>query len=133
MANVGAVGLVLNGDLSGAVGLTKTGIGDLDFTTANFVTYTGTTRVNAGVLRLFAFGFNGGLNGPLIISDGSASATVRLLIDHDIPNFIAITINAGGVLDLNNFNEDIGPNLTLNNGGSIQSYMNVDTFCQRDG
>jgi autotransporter-associated beta strand protein len=121
VVNVGTAGLTLAGSLSGTVGVTKTGTGTLNYTTPGFNTYTGTTMVNAGVLALLALGLDGAFGGPLVISDGSTTATVRLLIDTEIPNSLPITINAGGLLDLNNFAETISPTLTLNNGGSIQT------------
>ncbi len=68
------------GTISGGGGLTKVGTGI--FTLNGTSSYTGPTTINAGVLR------GGGAN-----SFASASA---------------FTVNAGGALDLNNFNETIG-------------------------
>ena len=110
--------LQLSGNVGGAVGLIKTGPGSLTYAgSAN--AYAGTTRVNGGTLLLQCGALNAAFGGPLIISDGSASATVKLLYDQEIPNGQPITINGLGVLDLNNLDEDISGSLTLNNGGSV--------------
>ncbi|MCS6850436.1 MAG: autotransporter-associated beta strand repeat-containing protein, partial [Gemmataceae bacterium] len=68
-----------SGVISGSGGLTKIGTGTLTLSGAN--TYTGTTSINAGTLR------NGAAN---VIDDASP-----------------VTINAGAVYDLANFNESI--------------------------
>ena len=97
-------------------GFVKNGAGTVTFAGPGDGTYTGTTRVNAGTLQLGVSGYNA-FSGPLVIGDGTGtgSPTVRLLIRDEIPDGAAITINAGGVLDLNNLNETIGA-LTMQGG-----------------
>src|ERR1041385_4039657 len=112
-------GLTLAGNLTGSVGLTKTGVGVLYYTMSGFNTYNGTTRVNTGSLLLQASGIDGAFTGPLIISDGSSTATVKLLFDRVLPNNQPVTINNGGTFDLNNLNETIGSSLTLSGSTTI--------------
>ncbi len=85
--NAGAI--ILNGALgSGTGGLTKIGTGLLQLGGAN--KYTGTTTVGAGTVQF--------------IASGSASSAT------------AVTVNAGGTMDLNGFNESI---LSLAGAGSV--------------
>ena len=114
------VSLTLDGNLSGSVGVNKAGLGTLTYQGPSDNTYTGTTLVSSGTLQLNVGGYNA-FGGPLIIGDGSgAAATVRDLQFEEISESVPITINYDGVLDLNNYNETIGPNLTLS-GGTIQT------------
>ena len=111
--------LTLAGSISGTVGLTKSGTGTLNLDTpSGFNSFSGTTWVQAGVLTLYNGGpANGGIGGPLVIGTGSGTATVRLLLDDEIPDGVPVTINAGGTLDLNGSPETLGP-ITLV-GGTI--------------
>jgi autotransporter-associated beta strand protein len=87
--NNGGGTLSINGVISGSgFGITKQGAGVLILSNAN--TYTGTTTVDGGTLRLSAADR---------ISDSSA-----------------LTVNTGATFDLNNFNESVG---ALNGAGSI--------------
>jgi autotransporter-associated beta strand protein len=114
------VSLTLDGALSGSVGVNKAGLGTLTYQGPGSNPYTGTTLVSGGTLQLNVGGYNA-FGGPLIIGDGSGSAaTVRDLQFEEISESVPITINYDGVLDLNNYNETIGPNLTLS-GGTIQT------------
>ena len=114
------VSLSLAGQLSGSVGVVKSGAGTLTYTCAGSNPYTGTTRVNAGVLQLNVGGTSA-VGGALIIGDGSGTAaTVQHLQGSEISDSAAVTIYTGGVLDLNNFSEVIGNSLTLS-GGTAQS------------
>ena len=122
--------LTLAGTLSGSVGLTKTGAGTLLYQGPGSSTYTGSTRVNAGTLQLNVGGVNA-FGGPLIIGDGSGSGSpvVRLLQGTEIPDNQPVTVNLGGLLDLNNLSDTIGP-LTIQGAtvatGSGQLALNGD-------
>ena len=97
-------------------GFVKNGAGTVTFAGPGDGTYTGTTRVNAGTLQLGVSGYNA-FSGPLVIGDGSGtgSPTVRLLIRDEIPDGAAVTINTGGLLDLNNLTETLSA-LTMQGG-----------------
>ncbi len=112
-----SAGLVLNGVLSGTVGVTKSGGGILTYQGPSSNPYSGTTRVNAGILHLNVGGYSA-FGGPLIIGDGSGTGSpiVRNLQFQEISESIPITINKNGLLDLNGYNELIGNSLTLNEG-----------------
>lgn len=73
-------GLVVNGVISGANGLTKAGVGQLTLGGAN--AYTGPTAVLQGTLR-------------------AAAANT-------IPSASAVSVSAGGVFDLNNLGQSVG-------------------------
>ena len=116
-----ATTLTLEGQLSGSVGVIKTGAGALIYQYVSDNTYTGTTLVSAGTLELNVDGFNA-FGGPLVIGDGSGggSPTVENLQEGEISESVPITINLSGLLNLNNYFEPVGPNLTLS-GGTIET------------
>jgi autotransporter-associated beta strand protein len=109
--------LTLNGQVNGTVGITKTGGGTLLYQNSSGSNpYSGTTRVNAGTLQLNVSG-TAAFGGPLIVGDGSGTAaTVRHLQSTEISDVLPITINLGGLLDLNGFSELISTSLALNSG-----------------
>ncbi len=96
-------------------------------------TYTGTTTVNAGTLILSRFtgttvisNESLSITGNLVIGDGSGTDTVKLgtveggavsngILINQIADTSAVTINTGGVLNLNRFSEQIG-SLTMTGG-----------------
>ncbi|HPC62813.1 MAG TPA: autotransporter-associated beta strand repeat-containing protein, partial [Verrucomicrobiota bacterium] len=110
--------LTAGGVISGSGGVTKNGAGTLTYTGPRNL-YTGTTRVNRGTLALNCNALNDAFRGPLIISDGTGPAEVRLLLTDEIPNTTAVTVQAGGTLNLDSHNETIGE-LTLQ-GGTVSS------------
>src|ERR1039458_7792163 len=73
--------------------------------------------VSGGTLQLNVGGYNA-FGGPLVIGDGTGagSPTVQNLQSQEISETAPITINLGGTLNLNNFNETISPSLALNSG-----------------
>ncbi len=103
--------------IGGAGGLTKKGAGLLILQDANPDTFTGTTTVNAGSLILYGQSGNA-IVGDLVIGNGFGGAkadVVRLAAGGQIANTSSVTVNSSGLLDLNGFNETIGP-LTLSAG-----------------
>jgi autotransporter-associated beta strand protein len=108
--------LVLEGQLAGTAGVTKTGTGNLTYQYAGDNTYLGSTLVSGGTLLLNVLGADA-FGGSLVIGDGSGTGgpTVELLQSAEIPA-TPITVNQGGTLNLNNENQTIGTNLTLNGG-----------------
>jgi autotransporter-associated beta strand protein len=108
----GAIDLEVTLTMAGANNLTKIGAGTMLLSGAAN-TYTGTTTVSAGTLVLGRTAIDGAIPGDLVSSGG----TVRLAADEQIASTSMITLNTGGLLDLNGFTETIG-NLTLD-GGTI--------------
>ncbi len=82
------------------------GILYLDGAAAN--TYGGDTIVNSGTLLLNKNTFDGAVPGDLIVGNGAGVDVVRLLQLNQIANTALVTINAGGLLDLNNLLEGVG-------------------------
>ncbi len=80
------------------------------------------------MLQLDVGGYSA-FDGPLVIGDGSGvnSPTVEDLTFEEITEMVPITINSGGLLNLNNHNEAIGANLTLS-GGTIQTGTGILTL-----
>ncbi len=118
VAVTNGVSLVLDGQISGTFGVTKTGAGSVTYQFTGNNTYTGTTLVAAGTLLLNVSGVDA-FGGPLVIGDGSGTGSpmVEHLQSTEIPDSAPITVNFNGTLNLNNFAEIIGP--TLNLGGGI--------------
>ena len=99
-----------SGVISGSHDLYKEGSGAITLagTTAN--TYAGITYVEDGTLVLNKSVANGAVPGNLFIND---SSTVRLGANEQIADTSSVDIQSGGTLDLNNYNETIGTNLSL--------------------
>ena len=114
--------LQFNGQLSGAVGVIKIGPGTLlyNYPSGNN-SYAGTTYVNAGLLALNVGG-SAAFEGPLVVGDGSGTlAIVRDWQYSEIGDSLPITLNDGGILDLNSYPETLSSNITFNQGGTIES------------
>ena len=118
----GAIDLSITGVIQDSTtGLIKEGAGTLEFASATGNTYSGTTRVNDGVLSL---------NGPvgvdevpdnLVIGDGNGgtnSAVVILQASSQISNGANVTIKRDGLFDMNSFGETIN-NLVINQGNVV--------------
>jgi autotransporter-associated beta strand protein len=114
--NLGTV--VTNTIALGSAGVVKSGAGALLYSGIQN-TYTGTTTVNAGALLLETGNFNAAFAGPLVIGDGINSATVKLVIDRELPTNQPVTINTNATLDLSGLFDSIGTSLTLNGNGSV--------------
>lgn len=71
--------LTLSGAITGTAGLTKLGLGTLNYTGSAANTYTGTTVVNQGVLRLAKTVANGALRGHLVVGDGNGNSESDLV------------------------------------------------------
>lgn len=104
--------LKVTGTFSGSFGVTKVGLGVLQFGGDAANNYTGTTTVNQGTLELRKTAGVSAIPGTLIIGDGSANVTVRLLQNDQIADTAPVTVvrslSGTGLLDLNNFSDRIG-------------------------
>ncbi len=127
---------LLNGAITGVGGFTKISGGSLTLSGTNANTYTGTTTVRDGTLLLdkdTATAFDGAMSGPLVIGEDELpenTDVVRYLRVSQLPDDTDITINASGLLDLNNFGENVR-NIIFNGGdldtgtGSILPIGNI--------
>lgn len=117
----------LSGVVSGTGPLTKLGPGSLQLGggagAAN--TFTGDTIVNEGTLVLFKPPFVQAVPGNLVVGNpnagfsGPVPATLARYFNAD-QVWNSITVNRGGLLDLNGFDEYSGT-VTLNGGGDVQT------------
>jgi autotransporter-associated beta strand protein len=96
--------------ISGPHDLFKEGSGAITLAGATANTYLGATYVHNGTLVLNKSVANGAIPGDLNILFGS---TVRLGANEQIADTASVDIQSGGTLDLNNYNETIGTNLSL--------------------
>ncbi|MBK8000155.1 MAG: autotransporter-associated beta strand repeat-containing protein [Verrucomicrobia bacterium] len=118
--------ITIQGRISGAGGIRKTGLGGLEFMGASANTYAGETWVHAGTLRLNKNAGITAVPGDLEVGDGSGGNDVdivRLMQDNQISNTAAVTINPAGLLNLNN-NDDTFGTITMQ-GGHISSGTGV--------
>ena len=97
--------------------VTKEGAGTLTVSGVN--TYTGVTTVNGGTLALNTTGGNA-VGGSLVIGDGSGTDTVRLDQNNQIADTATVTLNNGGVLNLNNNTETIAGLSSASSGSQVQ-------------
>lgn len=112
--------LTASGVISGASSLTKWGAGVLSLSGSANNTYTGTTYVNEGTLLLAKSSGLQAVSADLVVgqTNGSTTAVARHY-NHD-QIWANTTVNHGGILDLNGFDEFTGV-LTLNGGGDVQT------------
>ena len=127
-------GLVLSGSISGPGGFTKLQTGVLTLSCpGNSSSYLGDTTVNDGIL--FLNSFNVIRHGTLTIGDGNgppSSDIVRYLTSSCIyggPGGSTVVIKNSGLLDLNNFTDDVGP-VAIDGAGSITTGTGVFTLFQ---
>jgi autotransporter-associated beta strand protein len=106
--SVNATGdVVVNGAIAlGSGSLTKLGAGKLTLGGSAASTGTGAVLVNAGTLELNKTAT--AINGPLVVGDGVAASTVRLLATEQINNNSTVTVQANATFDLNGNGESIG-------------------------
>ena len=115
--------LLLNGPITGAGGFTKLSSGSITLGGTNANTYSGTTTVRDGTLFLdkdTTAVVDGALSGPLVIGEDELpenSDIVQYLRCCQLPDDTDITINSSGLLDLNDFGENVGD--IILNGGDI--------------
>lgn len=103
-----------SGVISGSGNLYIEGYGTITLAGATANTYAGTTYVQGyGTLVLNKSVANGAVPGNLSIGFG---CTVRLGASEQIADTANVTVGEFGALDLNNYNETIGTNLTLYDG-----------------
>ena len=115
----------ITGVISGAGGVFKNNGGDLRMDGEGANTYTGSTTVNAGILRLGRYVIRGlglagavAVPGDLFIGSGTGGLigdVVALERDHQIANTSDVRVNGSGSLELSDENDTIG-SLTLTAG-----------------
>jgi fibronectin-binding autotransporter adhesin len=106
---------------TGAGTVTKDGAGVLTLSGTSANTYTGVTTVNDGTLVLdkSASGTTA-VAGNLIIGDGTGTDTVRLDESNQITDTASVTLNNGGVFNLNNNSETIAGLNAASTGAQVQ-------------
>ena len=133
--SIGAEALSLSGNLvstagtntyggavsgTGAVTLTT---GSLTLSGASANTYTGTTTVQDGTLALAKTGGVTAIAGGLTVGDSTgaaSSAIVQLGAANQIGDTVAVTLNADGRLDLNNYSDTIGSLASSSSAANVQ-------------
>ncbi len=110
-------GAIVNYDGLNLTSLTKAGTGTWTLSGAN--TFTGTTTVTEGTLRLSSSAT--AIPGALALGNGTGTATAQLLAAQQIASTSAVTFNSAGtpVLDLNGFSQTVGSLATTNTGATV--------------
>jgi autotransporter-associated beta strand protein len=101
----------LGGEISGAGGFTKIGLGTITMFGTNANTYTGATRVNSGALVLDRSTVNGTILGPLFVGDGVGGTNADVVVLaalNQIANTVRITITNSGLYDMDGYADAIG-------------------------
>ncbi len=107
---MGDYGVTLNGSITGAGEVHKTGAGTAAFSGSSANTVTGKVWVQEGTLALNKTAANGAIDTDLLIGAAGETAVVRL--DRDDQIFASasnyVEVNQGGTLDLNGHDDWIG-------------------------
>ena len=130
-----AATFLLSGAITGTGGFTKINGGTLTLGGTNINTYSGMTIVRDGTLLLDKDSgvMGGAMSGPLVIGENELPENadiVRFLTCCQLPDDTDVTINASGLLDLNDFSQNVR-NIILNGGdldtgtGSILPTENI--------
>ncbi len=122
---------VISSSTGGAANLVKVGEGTLEFSGTSTNTYSGTTTVNEGTLRLSKSGGAVAVTGNLIIGDHVGTDVVELGASEQIAHLDlsqtvnrTLVINGSGQLNLGNFDETVGAitfNRVFDAAGSVTS------------
>jgi autotransporter-associated beta strand protein len=121
-----ASALVINGVISGGAGagLVKAGAGTLEFAGPKANTYSGTTAVSAGTLRLNKNAGMTAVPGPLVIGDGTGTDVVTTAAGQQISSRAKVTVNSSGQLNIGGHLQTIA--LLTMTGGQVQ--LNASTL-----
>lgn len=128
--------LNLSGQITGPGAFRKQGLGAVVFAGADDNLFTGTAMVEKGLLELNKTSGAVAIPGALNIGnaiDAANTAIVRLQAPNQIANSSPVTIEASGRLDIDDFNETVGP-LTLGGGNVFGLFGNLtlssDVLCR---
>jgi len=106
---------------TGSADVTVAGTGTVTFnggTNAN--TYTGTTFVNSGTLVLAKTAGTNAIAGNVVVGDGTGTDTLRLAASNQIADSATVTINNGGVFNLNGQSETVSGLAATSSGAAVQ-------------
>jgi len=117
----GAGNITVSGVITTGTGtVAKDGAGTLTYSGATANTYTGTTTVSGGTLVLGKTAGVNALAGNLVIGDGTGTDTVRLDQSNQIVDTAALTLNTGGVFNVNGLTETIAGLSSAAAGSQVQ-------------
>jgi autotransporter-associated beta strand protein len=120
-----AATLTINGAISGSASLVKEGPQTLALSGTSPNTYTGTTTVNAGILRLAKSAGVVAVSKVIVVGDDAVvngampPDTLEWGANDQVPDDAGFVVTASGVLDLNGFGDRVG-GISLT-GGLIQT------------
>lgn len=116
----GAGNTTLSGAVTTGTGtLTTNSTGTVTLSGGSANTFTGDTTVNSGTLVLNKTAGVNALAGNVTIGDGSGTDTLRLGANNQIADTANVTLNAGGVLDVNAKTETIGNLVSASSTASV--------------
>jgi autotransporter-associated beta strand protein len=116
----GAGNTTLAGDITTGTGaFTTNSTGTVTLSGASANTFTGDTTINSGTLVLNKTAGVNAIAGDITIGDGVGTDTLRLGADHQIADAANVTLNAGGVFDVNGRTETIGNLIASSNTATV--------------